>query len=218
MITDFSELRLNMVDCQLRTTNVTSLDVLSAFLEVPREAFVPSRLKDLAYLDEDLEVAAGRYVMEPAPLARLIQLAAIKPGDVVLDAGCATGYSSAILSRLATSVIAVESDEALAASATESLLELGYDNVAVVTGPINQGYAAEGPYDVILVGGAVDEVSQALFAQLRDGGRLVVVEGHGNAGAAKLYLKDHGAVSGRRAFNCAVRPLPGFAKEAEFQF
>ena len=218
MTTDYSDLRRNMVDCQLRTTNVTSLDVLSAFLDVPREAFVPARLKELAYLDEDLEVSTGRYVMEPAPLARLIQLAAVTPGDVVLDAGCATGYSSAVLSRLATSVIAVESDEALASAATETLLELGYDNVAVVSGPIASGYAAEGPYDVILVGGAVDEVSQDLFAQLRDGGRLVVVEGHGNAGAAKLYVKENGVVSGRRAFNCAVRPLPGFQKEAEFQF
>ncbi len=218
MTTDFSALRLHMVDSQLRTTGVTALDVLDAFLEVPREAFVPARLRELAYLDEDLEVAPGRYVMEPSPLARLIQLASIKPGDVVLDAGCATGYSSAVLSRLATSVIAVESDQDLADSASAALLDLGFDNVVVVSGPIAGGYPSEAPYDVILVGGSVDEVSQTLFDQLRDGGRLVVVEGTGNAGSAKLYIKEGGVVSGRSVFNSAVRPLPGFARKTEFQF
>ena len=218
MTTDFSALRLHMVDGQLRTTGVTALDVLDAFLEVPREAFVPARLRELAYLDEDLEVAPGRYVMEPSPLARLIQLASVKPGDVVLDAGCATGYSSAVLSRLATSVIAVESDQHLADSASAALLDLGFDNVVVVSGPIAGGYPSEGPYDVILIGGSVDEVSQTLFDQLRDGGRLVVVEGRGNAGSAKLYIKEGAVVSGRSVFNSAVRPLPGFAKKTEFQF
>src|SRR5690606_16823482 len=124
------------------------------------------------------------YLMEPSPLAKLVQLAEIGKGDVVLEVGCGTGYASAVLSLLSGSVVALECDEGLAAQAGETLARLGYDNVAVVTGPLEAGHAPEAPYDVIFVHGAVEHVSQALFAQMRDGARLVVVEGSGNASRA----------------------------------
>ena len=212
-----------MVDGQLRTTDVNRIPLLDAFMAVPREAFVPSRLKPLAYIDEDLEItppgaSEQRFLMEPSPFAKMLQLADIGPADVVLDVGAGTGYSAAILSLIAGSVIALESDATLADEATARLAELGYDNVAVVQGPLPAGYASEAPYDVIVVEGAVDQVSQQLFDQVKDGGRLVVVEGHGNAGTAKLYVKQGTGISGRRGFNAAVRSLPGFQKEKAFEF
>jgi protein-L-isoaspartate(D-aspartate) O-methyltransferase len=215
---DYTAARIKMVDNQIRTTDVTSHSVLDAFLTVPREAFVPAQLKPLAYIDNDIEVAPGRYLMEPSPLAKLIQLAVVTKDDVVLEVGCNSGYASAILSKLAGSVVALEVDEELAARASETLAELGYDNVAVVTGDLENGYAAEAPYDVIFVHGAVEVVPEALFGQLRDGGRLVVVEGYGNASQARLYIKERGLASERSAFNTAVKPLPGFRKAAEFVF
>lgn len=215
---DYTAARIKMVDNQIRTTDVTSHSVLDAFLTVPREAFVPAQLKPLAYIDNDIEVAPGRYLMEPSPLAKLIQLAVVTNDDVVLEVGCNSGYASAILSKLAGSVVALEVDEELAARASETLAELGYDNVAVVTGDLENGYAAEAPYDVIFVHGAVEVVPEALFGQLRDGGRLVVVEGYGNASQARLYIKERGLASERSAFNTAVKPLPGFRKAAEFVF
>jgi protein-L-isoaspartate(D-aspartate) O-methyltransferase len=224
MTADFTERRIKMVDGQLRTTDVNDPAVLEAALSVPREEFVPRAWMELAYIDEDIEVAAGgagvppRFLMEPSPFARLVQLADIRPGDFVLDIGCATGYSSAVLSRLAGSVVALESDAGLAHQATETLSRLGFDNVAVVEGPLNEGYPAEAPYDVILIGGAVDDIPDALFRQLRDGGRLVVVVGEGNSGVAQLYLKTGETISGRRVFNAAVRRLPGFERAPAFQF
>ena len=224
MNADYSQYRQKMVDGQLRTTDVTSAAVLAAMGSVPREAFVDARRRELAYIDEDIEIAApsgdsgGRYIMEPSPFAKLVQLADIRPGDVVLDVGCATGYSAAVLSRLASSVIAVESDAALAERATGILGGLGFDNAVVVHGPLQAGYAAEGPYDVIVLEGAVGEIPPALFDQLRDGGRLVAVEGYGNAGVARLHVKVDGIVTGRRAFNAAVKPLPGFEKAPAFVF
>lgn len=215
---DYTAARIKMVDNQIRTTDVTSHSVLEAFLTVPREAFVPAQLKPLAYIDNDIEVAPGRYLMEPSPLAKLIQLAVITREDVVLEVGCNTGYASAVLSKLAGSVVALEVDEALAATAGETLAELGYDNVAVVTGELEKGYAAEAPYDAIFVHGAVEVVPEAFFAQLRDGGRLVVVEGYGNASQARLYIKERGIASERSVFNTAVKPLPGFRRAAEFVF
>jgi SAM-dependent methyltransferase len=149
MSADFEQLRTKMVDGQLRTTDVTNLSVLDAFLSVPREAFVPARLRELAYIDEDVDITppdgdARRFLMEPSPLAKLIQLAEVDAGDVVLDVGTGTGYSAAILSQLAGSVIALESDATLAAQASERLSELGCDNVAVVEGVLEAGLSVRG--------------------------------------------------------------------------
>lgn len=220
---NFEAARTKMVDNQIRTTDVTSHSVLSAFLTVPREEFVPAKMKELAYIDTDIALdatngGAPRFLMEPSPLAKLLQLAEIAKSDVVLEIGCGTGYASALLSLIAGSVVALESDQALAATATETLTRLGYDNIAVVTGELEKGYAAEAPYDVIFVHGAVEVLPAPLFKQLRDGGRLVVVEGFGNASRAKLYLHEHGKTSERADFNTAVKPLPGFRREQEFVF
>jgi protein-L-isoaspartate(D-aspartate) O-methyltransferase len=215
---DFPDLRTKMVDSQVRATDVTSLPLIDAMLTIPREAFVPTPRRELAYIDEDIEVAPGRFLMEPSPFARLVQMAVIRPSDFVLDVGCCTGYSAAVLSKMAGAVVALEEDQALAAKAQALLASLGCDTVAVVEGPLAKGYAAEAPYDVIVIEGAVDIVPDALFDQMKEDGRLVVVEGHGNAGVARLYVRKNGVVSGRRVFNAAVKPLPGFHREKAFEF
>lgn len=219
----YTQRRAHMVDGQLRTTDVTSHAILQAFFDVPREKFVPAAMRDIAYVDEDLRVTPpgtvpARYVMEPSPLAKLLQLAEIERDDLVLDIGCATGYSSAIISRIASSVIAVEADADLADQATANLAELGIDNVAVVQGALEKGLDSEAPYDVIVIGGAIDVVPEAIFGQLKEGGRLVTVIGTGNAAHAYLYVRKDGIVSEWPAFNAAVKPLPGFEREMSFHF
>ena len=222
MSADFSERRVKMVDGQVRTTDVTSAPLIEAMLTVPREAFVSAGQRDIAYIDEDIRIGgangAGRYLMEPSPFAKLLQLAEIDASDSALDVGCGTGYASAVLSRLAKSVVALESDPALAESASSTLSTLGYDNVTVVQGPLAQGQAAKAPYNVIFVGGSVEEVPAALLDQLAEGGRLVAVEGQGNSGVARLFFKAGGVVTGRRAFNAAIKPLPGFERSHAFEF
>lgn len=222
MKADFSERRSKMVDGQVRTVDVTSAPLLDALLAVPREAFIGAANPDLAYIDEDLRIAgtaeAPRYLMEAGPFARLTQLANVKPQDHVLDVGAGTGYAAAILSRLARSVVALESDSALAAQAAETLAAQGCDNVTVVTGPLQEGCPAKAPYDAIVFGGSVEEVPQALLDQLAENGRLVAVEGRGNAGIARLFLKTTGVATGRRAFNAAIKPLPGFERIRVFEF
>lgn len=218
MNADFSELRTKMVDGQVRTTDVTDMAIIEAMLAIPREAFVDDKRRALAYIDEDIEIAPGRYLMEPSPFAKLVQLADIRPGQTVLDVGTGTGYSAAVLSRLAGRVVALESDAALAERARATLAGLAADNVAVVTGPLAAGHADAAPYDVILLEGAVEMLPDALFAALAEGGRLIAVEGQGNAGIARIYLKSGGVVTGRRAFNAAVKPLPGFERTPAFVF
>jgi protein-L-isoaspartate(D-aspartate) O-methyltransferase len=223
MTADFSELRVKMVDGQVRTTDVTSLPLLEAMLAVPREAFVPDSRKPLAYIDENILISDKggpdtRYLMKPSPFAKLVQLAEVGSNDNVLDVGAGTGYSAAVLSRLAKSVVALESDSSLADRAASTLSSLGYDNVSVVRGGLKAGHKSGAPYDVIFAGGSVEELPETLLAQLAEGGRLVVVEGHGNAGVARIYLKSNGVATGRRAFNAAVKPLPGFESAPAFEF
>jgi len=216
---DFDAARTRMVDNQIRTTDVTRHEILRAFLQVPREEFVPAERKPLAYIDEDVPLGNGRFIMEASPFAKLIQLAAIRPDDVVLDVGCGTGYSAAVLSHLAGSVVALEEDADLANAASDNLARLDYVTCAVVEGTLTEGYSSEAPFDVIFLEGSVDVLPETLLEQLRDGGRLVVVEGRGNAAEAKLYFKDdNGVVGSRFGFNCSIRPLSGFEKKPEFAF
>ena len=218
MSADFAELRARMVDGQLRTTDVTDPAILEAMGALQRELFVDERRRPLAYLDEDLLIAPGRYLMEPSPLAKLLQLAEIASTDRVLDVGTGTGYSAAVLSRLAASVVALESDDSLAGRARDALSRTGAANVEVVTGGLASGHPAGAPYDVIVLEGAIETLPDALTAQLRDAGRLVAVEGRGNAGIAKVYLNSGGLITGRRAFNAALKPLPGFERTPAFEF
>jgi protein-L-isoaspartate(D-aspartate) O-methyltransferase len=221
---DFEAARVKMVENQIRTTDVTSHSVLNAFFAVPRENFVPEKSKLLAYIDCDIEVApaaAGkpaRFLMEASPLAKLLQLGVITKDDKVLDVGCGTGYVSAVLSLIANKVIALESDEDLAAQAKANLAAHGYDNVTVVTGDLEKGNAGNGPFDVIFIDGSVEQVPQALLDQLGEDGRLIAVLGFGHAARATVFMRERGAFSENVFFNASIKPLPGFAKTKEFVF
>ncbi len=215
---DFAAQRAAMVAGQLKPWKVTDERVLAAVGAVPREAFVPKPLKGLAYVDEDLEVAPGRYLMEPRVLARLIQEAEVAPEDVVLEIGTATGYASAVLAQLCNTVVALECETDLAETARAALEEVGIDNVAVVTGPLEAGWPKEAPFHVIFVNGAVERIPQSWIDQLAEGGRLVCVKRDGDESHGYLVVKSGNASGGRPAFDAFTPLLPGFAKPPAFQF
>lgn len=215
---DFAAARVKMVDNQIRTTDVTDLEILRAFLNVPREMFVPASRRELAYIGAEIPLAPGRVLMEASPLAKLLQLATVRPGDRALDVGCGAGYSSAILSHLGARVVGLEEDGVLAGQAKDALSQAGAENVEIVEAPLKGAHAAGAPYDVILFEGAVEEIPAVFFDQLAERGRLVAVLGQGNAGMAKLYVRDGDIVSDRFGFNCSLRLLPGFGHERAFVF
>ncbi len=219
-ITDFETPRRNMVESQIRTNKVTDPALVETFSTVPRELFVPDRLSSLAYADEDIEIAPRRYLMEPLVLARLLQTAGVTEDDMVLDIGCGTGYSTAVLSNLANTVVAVESDPKLASHAGSLLSQLDMDNAVVMTGPLEQGYPPQAPYDVIVMGGGVATIPEAILEQLAEGGRLVAVlqEGEQLLGKGTLMIGRNGNYSRREIFDAAVPPLPGFSGDQSFQF
>ncbi len=221
---DFVAARRTMVDGQVRTSDVTDLRIIAAMLELPRERFVPQAQAALAYLDRDLELipgsqgAAARRLLKPMVLAKLVQAAAVRASDRVLDVGCATGYSSALLARLAASVIALEEDPALARAASQNLQSIAATNVTVVTGPLTEGWPGAAPFDVILLNGTVEVIPKALSSQLKEGGRLVAIEGRGPATRAMLYRRAGGEMSGWAIFDAGGPILPGFATPPAFVF
>jgi protein-L-isoaspartate(D-aspartate) O-methyltransferase len=218
---DFAQARRMMVEGQIRTSDVTELNVLAAFDEVPRERFVPERLQAIAYLDRDVPVqeSGARCLLKPLVLAKLIQAAAVGQGDRVLDVGGATGYSAAVLSKLSRLVVALEEDAALAQSAERTLGSAGSGNVRVVTGKLADGWPREAPYDVILLNGSTEVAPQSLLDQLSPaGGRLVAIVGRAPIGRGTIYRRSGTHVSARAEFDAVAPLLPGFSKPPAFVF
>ncbi len=211
---DFAIQRKTMVDNQIRTVDVTDHAVLDAFLAVGREAFLPAAKQTLAYIDQNVEVAPGRFVMQPAQLARLIQLARPAAGEKVLIVGGNTGYSAAITAELAGSVVLLEENADLAGLAEQALA--GVHNVAVVRGPLAVGAPAQAPFDLILFDGSIEVLPEVFADQTAEGGRIVSVEGRGQTGRAVVSNKTAGTLSTRIAFNLPAPPLPGFTRIVEF--
>jgi len=217
-MSNFAAQRQHMVQNQLLPNKVDDARIAAAMLEVPRERFVPKEVAGVAYLDDDLEIAAGRFLMEPMVLARLLQAANPQAAELALDVGCATGYSSAVLAQLVGTVVGLESDEALAAQATSVLADLAVDNAVVVEGALTEGKADQGPYNLILLGGAVGVVPPALTDQLDEGGRLICVIADNGIGRATVMTRRGDTILVEEIFDAMVPPLPGFEKTAGFVF
>lgn len=217
-MSEFAAARESMVISQLQPDRVSDDRVRDAMGDVPREQFVPERLREVAYVDEDIDIGSGRYLMEPRVFARLLQAANVAAGDVVLDVGCGTGYSAAVIARLAGTVVALESEQDLRDQASENLERLEVDNAVVVAGDLALGYGNEAPYDVIFLNGAVAEVPMVLAEQLADGGRLIAVIEHNSVGKGTLVTRRDGQVDSVDLFDAQVPLLDGFERRVGFQF
>ncbi len=218
---DFTLARRIMVDGQLRTFDVNDIPLLDAMDTVPRERFVLPGREDLAYMDQHILVSDGserRFMLSPMILGRLIQALGIEAGDKVLDVAAGRGYASAVFAELGARVTALESDEALAAAARQSLAAAGFADVAVQTGPLEQGSAGNAPYDAILINGAVETRPEELLRQLAEGGRLVCVKGQGRAARATLHVRTGDAFGERSLFDAAAPLLAPFTLKPSFTF
>jgi len=218
-MTEFGAARVHMIESQLRPGKVIDARVLGAFAGIRRELFVPEHLRAVAYVDEDLPLGRGRYLMEPMVAARLLQAATIERTDTVLIVGAGTGCEAALAGALARSVVALEEELELARCAREALVEHSIASVSVVEGPLDQGYRPRAPYDVVLFCGAVTEVSSEIDLQLAEGGRLLaVVKSANGIGRAILRTKTGGVMAQRVLFDAATPLLPGFLPKPAFVF
>jgi len=215
---DYATQRFNMVETQVRTNDVTDVRLHQVMNAIARERFVPAARRAVAYADVPVEVAPGRFLLDPRTFAKLLQLANLRGSDNVLDVACGTGYSSVVVGRIARSVVALEQDADLVRIASDMIPASGATNVTVVQGGLTEGFKARAPYDVILINGAVESVPDSLLAQLAEGGRLVAVIQSGAQGHAHLFLKDKGRVGSRADFDATVPVLAGFRKVVGFVF
>jgi len=210
--------RANMVESQLRAGRVTDAALLDAMGAIARENFVPAARKPVAYVDEDF-VFRGRVLVEPMVFARLMQCAGAGPDDYALDVGAGLGYSSAVLGRVASAVVALESDAGLAEGARKALATVDGDNVLVVEGPLEAGCPEEAPFTLITIQGAVASAPPALLDQLAEGGRLAAVVRPGDGlGRATIFTKRGGIVSARHVFDAGAPYIAGFEPRQEFVF
>jgi protein-L-isoaspartate(D-aspartate) O-methyltransferase len=220
---DFELQRKNMVESQIRPSDITDRRIIHAMLDLPRELFCPQAMKATAYRDEMLQVngAKGpraRFAVAPRTLAKLIQALDLGDQDAILEIGTGTGYGAAVLSRIAASVVAVEADAALAATARANLAAVGANNVTVIEADLAAGHAAGAPYDAILLGGAIPEVPRAILDQLKDGGRLAAVVAGRGFGQLTQWRRLGGTFDSRVLSDAGSPPLAGFEKPAAFVF
>lgn len=215
-MTDFAARRRMMVDTQVRPSDVTKFPIIEAMLTVPRENFVPDAMRETAYAGDNVDLGAGRVLLEPRTLAKMLDGLDVQGDELVLDVGAALGYSAAVVARMAEAVVALEEDEAMAAEAQDLLADVGADNVVLQSGALAEGAAEHGPYDLILVEGGVEDVPGALIDQLKDGGRIACLFMEGALGAVRIGYKSGGDVTWRFEFNAGAPVLPGFEKQSAF--
>lgn len=213
---DFAARRTMMVDTQVRPNDVTKFPVIEAMLTIPREDFVPAARRAVAYSGENLDIGNGRVLLEPRTLAKMVDALDIQPNELVLDLGCGYGYSAAVIARMAEAVVAIEESDELVAEAETRLAEAGVFNAAVLSAKLTDGAPDQGPYDVVLIEGAVEEVPESIASQLKEGGRIAALFVEGKLGVVRLGIKLNDRINWRYAFNANAPLLPGFTRERGF--
>jgi len=215
---DYAAAREAMVDRQVRPSDVTRYPIIEAMQAVPREDFVPAALRPVAYLGEHVPLAAGRVLLDPRVFAKLLDALNVGPRDLVLDLGCGLGYSTAVLARMAEAVVALEPDAGMAAEAEALLARHSVDNAMVVAGPLAEGVAEHGPFDAMLLEGAIEVLPEGLADQLKPGGRIAAIVVEGTRGQARLGIRAGGGIAWRRIFDATAPVLPGFEATKAFEF
>lgn len=214
-MTDAKVQRINMVDSQVRPSDVTDRRIVRAMQEVAREEFVPEAVRSIAYSDGDIALGGGRTLLAPRVFAKLIQLTTVEPDSKLLIVGSGTGYSAAVMARLCGVVFALESDARLSELARPHLEAL--PSIKMRRGALTGGLPESGPYDAILIEGAVAAVPAALLDQLTDGGRLVaIVQGPGT-GQAVVWRKTGTSFGDTAGFDAVTSVLPGFEGPIDFR-
>lgn len=216
---DYQAARRHMVESQVRTNDVTDLRIQAAMETTPREIFLPVELRDQAYVEREIVYAPGRHLLRARDFAKLVAAADPRPGDLVLNAVCGSGYSTAILAQLAEMVVSLESDETLASQAQENLTSLGFGNAAVITGSPWEGAKDQGPFDLIFLGGAIERRPEKLLQQLKQGGRLATILREDGMSRGGLYRRSGDTSAFTEMFDAATRSvLPGFERPKVFVF
>lgn len=218
VVNELNYARQKMVFGQIQPNKVNDETIINALSAVPRENFVPKAMHGVAYIDRSIQISEDRFVMEPMVVARMMQESNVSRDDLVLVVGAGSGYEAALLGQCADAVVALEQDQQLAAKATENLLNSGSDNVAVVDGKLTDGVSKQGPFDLIFINGAVEEIPHTLLEQLAEGGKIVTIRIDGGVAHSHIIEKHGKEFVSRNIFEADASLLPGFERREEFVF
>lgn len=217
-MTDFATARVAMVDTQVRPSDVTRISVIQSMLAVPREEYVPAEKRPIAYLGEHMLLAPGRVMLDPRVFAKMLDALDLQPGQRVLDIGCGLGYSTAVMARIAGSVVGLEENPDLAQDAASRLAAQGVGNAAVEQGRLAAGLPQHAAFDAIILQGGIETIPDTLTEQLAMGGRIIAIFTEGQAGQVRMGLRGVNGTSWRRIFDATAPLLPGFARSKAFEF
>lgn len=209
-MTNFQTSRVAMVDCQVRPSDVTKYPIINALLRTPKEKYVPIEKQSIAYMGEHLKISDNRVILDPRIFAKMLDAISIKSEELVLDVACGTGYSTAVIAKLAQAVVALESDHDLATFAQKALEDNGVDNAIVIKGELSNGDAKHGLYDVIIIEGGIGKLSDKLKEQLKDGGRIIGIFMDGAMGQCYLGIKKGSNITWRSEFDASAPILKDF--------
>lgn len=225
MLEDRFTARMHMINNQLMPGNILSERLIAAMAAVPREWFAPEIYQETAYVDEDIPLGYGRYMLEPLLFARLLDAANIQPGDRILDIGSATGYSTAVLAQLAGRVIGIEEESELAQKAAQNIAMAGIRNANIISSAFASGHPPLAPYDVIFIAGSIRNIPSSYAAQLAEGGRVVSIRNISQRPGSKCGLgkivvmeKHAGKFSSRLLSDASSPVLKGFEDKPGFMF
>ena len=212
------DLNKNMVEGQIKPLGNISKQVMDAFLSIPRDQFVPLELKNFAYLEKNIELGNDRFLLKPSLIAKIISLADFNSSDTVLIIGSSTGYSSAILSNIAETVISIEEDDQLVNFSETIVLDKKIDNVVFLKKDLNEGCPEHGPFNKILIEGAVEDIPSYLFDQLDENGKMIAIIANGDLSEVREYNKVGENIGSKFLFNCEATKLKAFNKTDSFNF
>ena len=212
------DLNKNMVEGQIKPLGNISKQVMDAFLSIPRDQFVPLELKNFAYLEKNIELGNDRFLLKLSLIAKIISLAGFNASDTVLIIGSSTGYSSAILSNIAETVISIEQDDQLVNFSETIVLDKKIDNVVFLKKDLNEGCPEHGPFNKILIEGAVEDIPSYLFDQLDENGKMIAIIANGDLSEVREYNKVGENIGSKFLFNCEAPKLKAFNKTDSFNF
>ena len=210
---DYSSMKQNMIEGQLLPGRITETSIINAFKELPREYFLPDHLKPFAYSDKHISLENNRFLMAPLSIALMIQATKITTDEIILVIGSWTGYESSIISKLSSTVIALDSNKELKKIAEKNIRAMNINNIVLVNGKHNLGYKKYAPYDLIFISGSVNNIKSSLFDQLGENGRLIACKPHNQVilnGKVIIYTKTSGVISKQYLFDLALPKMEGF--------
>lgn len=217
-MSDFAAARTAMVDCQVRPSDVTKYPIIDALLTVPREEYVPTALREIAYMGEHVALDEDRVLLDARTFAKMLDALNIQPSEVVLDIGAGLGYSTAVISKLCDFVVGLESISDLAQQGSQIFEDNGMGNAILTEGDLTKGAARQGPYDVMILQGAIEVFPDALLDQLKDGGRVCAIFSNEGASHCKIGRKSAGNLYWRNSFDAFAPTVSGFEAKQNFTF